>query len=159
MAILTVLALPRTTVNIQPAINISTAEKSSTKTKTLADTKAKKPVLKVYQLAYINDKGELIKLSTKYSFVEALQLLGFTNAKNTLNQTFKYNGGGKAKNMIGGYSNWGIYTKEKAHAKAIAVVFGCNEAPEVHGSGNYGHYHDDAEKHHIHIWFGGTISY
>ena len=47
----------------------------------------------------------------------------------------------------------------QANAKSLASVCGATEKTEVHGSGKYGHYHDDGENHHIHIWFGGRISY
>ena len=52
---------------------------------------------------------------------------------------------------------WGIYTQNQAHAKALANAFDCNKKPEVHGDGDYGHYHDG--EHLFHIWYGGKISY
>lgn len=42
-------------------------------------------------------------------------------------------------------------------AKLLAIAFNCKSAPEVHGDGSYGHYHD--EKHKYHIWFGNPVKY
>lgn len=50
---------------------------------------------------------------------------------------------------------WGVYTKHQAYAKALAVMLKCKDAPQVHSSGMYGHYHDSAHK--IHIWYGNPI--
>lgn len=139
--------------------NISSSGVSQ-KTRTLSDTKAKLPESKVYQLAYINENGFLVRFPTKYSFVEALKLLGFSSAKNTLRQDYIYNKekGSTAQNMLQPYSKkWGIYTNDQKHAKALASVCGAYMSPEVHGSGKYGHYHDFS--HAFHIWYGGIITY
>lgn len=52
---------------------------------------------------------------------------------------------------------WGVYTPKQEHAKALAVVFGNTNKPEVHGSGMYGHYNDG--NHNLHFWFGGRLVY
>lgn len=133
---------------------------ASSKTKKLSKVKSKLPTTKVYQLAYINKNDELVKLPTKYSFVEALKLLGFSSAKNTLNQSFKYDKSksSNAQRKLEKYSkDWGIYTHEQAHAQALAEVCGARENPEVHGNGRYGHYHDAT--HSFHVWYGGVITY
>jgi len=41
------------------------------------------------------------------------------------------------RQLQGNSANWGIYTNDQAAAKALAVVFGFNGKPEVHGSGMY----------------------
>ena len=56
-----------------------------------------------------------------------------------------------------GKKYWGVYTHEQSAAKALAYVFSCDRAPEVHGSGMYGHYNDKTDK--FHIWYGGIITY
>jgi hypothetical protein len=58
-----------------------------------------------------------------------------------------------------GVGNWGIYTNNQGYALALAVAFGAlqSEAPQVHGNGYYGHYHDG--RHKFHIWYGGKIWY
>ena len=43
---------------------------------------------------------------------------------------------------------WGVYVKEQAYAKALAVVFRGTNSPEVHGSGRYAHFHD--QNHNFH---------
>ncbi len=145
---------------VESAITSVSSSIASSRTKTLSNTKAKLPTEKAYQLAYINNKDELIKLPTKYSFVDALKMLGFSSATNTLNQTFKYDKGSSsdAQRTMEKYSkDWGIYTHEQSHAKALASVCGAWEDPEVHGSGRYGHYHDAT--HTFHIWYGGVLTY
>lgn len=47
---------------------------------------------------------------------------------------------------------WGIYADSQPAAKLLAVMTRSYKAPEVHGRGYYGHYHD--RKHLIHIWYG-----
>ena len=141
------------------ADNISSSI-TSRKTKVLSDTKAKLPKAKVYQLAYVNKNGALVRFPTKYSFVDALKMLGFSSAKNSLRQTFKYNRNSSSyvQRKLEIYSDkWGIYAHDQQHAKALASVCGAWESPEVHGSGKYGHYHDST--HTFHIWYGGVITY
>ena len=50
-----------------------------------------------------------------------------------------------------------MYSKQQAYAKLLAIAFNCKSAPEVHGDGSYGHYHD--EKHKYHIGFGNPVKY
>ena len=63
----------------------------------------------------------------------------------------------KVKNLEKEYNNWGIYANNQDSAKALAVVFGNTDPPEVHESGYYGHYHDST--HSFHIWYGSPIFY
>lgn len=82
---------------------------------------------------------------------------------------YTYSGDSKirnwAKNEFGheGKINWGVYTHDQAHAKALAVVFGNTDPPEVHGSGKYAHYHEKPKEkkneHNMHFWFGGPVLY
>ena len=51
---------------------------------------------------------------------------------------------------------WGIYADSKVAAKMLAFGTGCYDAPEVHGYGGYGHYHDS--HHFVHIWFGSPLT-
>ena len=137
----------------------------STRSKILKDTKYKIPPNKVgvYQLAYINNRGTLVKLSKKYTFTEAMILLGF--AKMTKTGYVKISdpkpNASKAKQMIisapANTKDWGIYTNSQQYAKYLALATGCNAQPEVHSSGMYGHYHDSQHK--IHIWYGGMLNY
>lgn len=53
--------------------------------------------------------------------------------------------------------DWGIYCYDQALARALANTLGCLNAPEVHSSGMYEHYHD--ANHVIHIWYGGILRY
>ena len=50
----------------------------------------------------------------------------------------------------------GVYADKKYAAKALAFVLKADSAPEVHGRGYYGHYHD--KNHLIHIWYGGPLT-
>lgn len=134
------------------------ALKAMPKTKKLSDTKAKLPSNKVYYLAYINSRGELVKVGSAMSFVSALGMLGISGATNSLNKRYKYNrhnSSSAQRTLQKSSSNWGIYTKNQANAKALSSVFGWKEKPEVHGSGMYGHYHDSTRT--FHIWYGGKI--
>ena len=56
-----------------------------------------------------------------------------------------------------GANVWGIYAYTQEAAKALAYIFGGTSAPEVHGSGCYGHYND--KNHVFHVWYGGKITY
>ncbi len=114
-------------------------------TKTRADVKLRNPPKKerVYQLAYANNKGEIIRLPGKMTYDEAFLALGGSAAVNSLMKDHK------------GY--WGIYTNDQAYAKALAVVFGGTNKPEVHGDGYYAHYHDASHK--FHVCYGGKIGY
>lgn len=81
-------------------------------------------------------------------------------------QKYEYSGSSSILNWAEGELNgaidknsivWGVYTHNKEHAKALAVVFGNTSSPEVHGSGMYGHYND--ANHKLHFWFGGRLVY
>ena len=61
----------------------------------------------------------------------------------------------KQKNVTG--KDWGIYCQNQAYAKALALALWRKTPPEAHGSGYYGHYHD--QDHIIHIWFGSPMKY
>ena len=134
---------------------------ASLKDKTLSDVKARKQEGDHYYLAYINQYGALIKMGDRMSFVEALAMLGITGATNNLSNTYQYNReySSDAQRLLEhkGSGNWGIYADTQGAAKALAVVFGYNAKPEVHGSGMYGHYHDST--HTFHIWYGGVVTY
>lgn len=58
----------------------------------------------------------------------------------------------KIKKDTHGRLIWGIYADSKVAAKTLAFGTECNDKPEVHQYGGYGHYHDS--HHLIHIWFG-----
>lgn len=60
--------------------------KASTKTKTLSVVKVKLPDTRVYYLAYVSDKGDLIKTGKAMNFVEALAALGISGAVNSLSK-------------------------------------------------------------------------
>ena len=130
-------------------------------TKTLSDVKAKSTDLKVYRLAFVSKYGELITVYNDMTMAEALAALGFTGATNALNQLFIYDVGrsSNAQRELEhkGIGQWGIYTHTQEYAKALAIVTGCNETPEVHDTSLYGHYHD--AKHAFHIWYGSKITY
>lgn len=129
------------------------------KTRTLADVTVKKaPTKKVYQLAYINSKGDLTKTGSKMTFTQALTALGITGATNSLSKIYKFKikkASGKVRSLESKGENWGIFADSQTAAKALAVVFGYTGAPEVHGVGYYGHYHDST--HSFHIWYGKPI--
>ena len=138
------------------------ANDSSFKDKTLSDVRPHIPDRsKVYQIAYINEQGSLIRLSTHYSYFEALAMLNCLGVYNNLRTSVDYNSSSycaahKKVNELG-YSVWGIYTHYQVHAKALAVSIGVVTPPKVHGSGKYGHYNDSG--HSLHIWFGGMLNY
>ena len=138
-----------------------TSSMSSTQTKKLSDTKAKATQEAVYYLAYVSEQGGLVKVGDGMTMQNALIALGFAGATNALNQSFEYarDKSSDAQRTLEhmGSGNWGIYTHDQAHAKALASVVGAYQPPEVHGSGMYGHYHDAT--HTFHIWYGGTITY
>ena len=95
-------------------------------------------------------------MGDRMSFVEALAMLGITGATNNLSNTYQYNReySSDAQRLL---EHKGIYADTQGAAKALAVVFGYNAKPEVHGSGMYGHYHDST--HTFHIWYGGVVTY
>lgn len=138
------------------------ADDSSFKDKTLSDVRPHIPDRsKVYQIAYINEQGSLIRLSTYYSYFEALAMLNCLGVYNNLRTPVDYNSSSycaahKKVNELG-YSVWGIYTHYQVHAKALAVSIGVVTPPKVPGSGKYGHYNDSG--HTLHIWFGGILNY
>lgn len=133
----------------------------------VSDVKAKLPNLKmkVYQLAYISVHDALIRLPKKYSYKEAVALLGVTGAINiTLDSGLLYDKERssdaqrtlQSQPLIKEKRDWGIYTHNQIYAKALAVIFSGTNEPEVHGSGMYGHYHDG--NHAFHVWYGGVIT-
>lgn len=119
--------------------------KNTRATRIKSDVKLKRPPTRsrVYQLAYANSKGEIIRLPGKMTYNEAVAALYGSAKVNSLMKEHK------------GY--WGIYTNNQANAKALAVAFGGKGRPEVHGSGYYAHYHD--AQHRFHVWYGGKIRY
>ena len=148
---------------IAVAISSTASRKTWTREKTLADVKVKKQSdkKKLYQMAFVSYFGSLIRFGPKMTFAEALAALGVTGAANSVSKRYKYDTG-RSSNVQRtlehlGTGDWGIYASTQSAAKALAYVFGATEAPEVHGSGKYGHYHDGT--HTFHIWFGGVIYY
>ena len=68
------------------------ANDSSFKDKTLSDVRPHIPDRsKVYQIAYINEQGSLIRLSTYYSYFEALAMLNCLGVYNNLRTPVDYN--------------------------------------------------------------------
>ena len=134
---------------------------ASSRTKKLSDVKAKEQTGCHYYLAYISNRGEIIKVGKKLSFVEAVLALGISGATNSITQRFVYSRerSSNAQRTLEhcGTGDWGIYADSQVAAKALAMVFSSTAKPEVHGSGMYGHYHDST--HTFHIWFGGKITY
>ena len=135
--------------------------KPKTNTRVLADVKTKKQNGKHYVLAYVNEQGELIRVGPKMTFTEALSALGITGATNDISRRYIYDKGrsSDAQRQLEhmGTGAWGIYADSQSAAKALAVVFGCDNPPEYHGDGMYGHYHDS--KHTFHIWYGGKLQW
>ena len=141
---------------------IQTADDSSMRSKVLADVRAHNPEQqKVYQMAYINEKGGLIRFGPYYDYFGALKILGCLAAYNNLRRAIEYDNSrycdAHKEADKRGASHWGIYTHKQVHAKALAISIGIITPPEVHGSGMYGHYND--KKHSFHIWFGGMMNY
>ena len=141
---------------------VQPANDSSVSDKTLSDVRPHIPDRsKVYQVAYVNEKGSLIRIMPYYNYFEALAMFGCLGACNNLRIAKEYDPSSycKAHKEVNdlGYSTWGIYTHYQIHAKALAVSIGVTTPPEVHGSGKYGHYNDKA--HSLHIWFGGILNY
>lgn len=137
----------------------SKQEEKADSTKILVDVKVKqqKEDAKLYQLAYVNQWGMLVRVGKKMTFTEALAALGISGAVNSVSKIYEYDRAGSSTAQRSlehlGTGNWGIYTYSQSAAKALAFVFGCTAPPEVHGWGMYGHYHDST--HTFHIWFGG----
>ena len=132
----------------------------NSKSITLTDVAQRQQKGKKYQLAYVAKKGKLQTYGKKLSFKQALNALGVTAITNSIYQKvsltkakFKNSyARSKLKKKQKKSNLWGIYADTQIAAKTLAFVTGANSAPEVHGYGNYGHYHD---KHHlIHIWYG-----
>ena len=134
----------------------TTKDKTETATKTLEDTRTKQPQHRPYQLAYVDGNGNLIKVGKKMNLVETLTCLGIKKASSsidrryTMPEDFKSPDGIKSK-------KWGVYADSQEEAKTLAVVLKSDVAPEIHGSGYYGHYHD--KTHQIHIWYGQPLFY
>ena len=131
---------------------------SATATRYLKDCSAKLPTgrnRKVYRFAYISNMN-LVKVGKNLNFTEALLTLGISGAKNSLTKKYKLKY--KKPKNLGLGKEWGIYSSYQPYAKALAIVLSCNLfAPEVNGSGYYGHYHDF--HHCLHIWYGSKIFY
>ena len=74
------------------AYNANSISMPATYTKELSDVKVKKQNKnsKLYQLAYINAQGSLIRHYPKMTFTEALSTLGVTGATNSITQRFTY---------------------------------------------------------------------
>lgn len=120
-----------------------------------------------YKIAYISDEGILKKIWKKLTYGEAFYVLCGTAVRNHL--TKKRIRGDKLRKSIAykkidkikyikksdGKPVWGIYADSKVAAKTLAFGTGCNDKPEVHQYGGYGHYHDS--HHLIHIWFGQPL--
>jgi len=99
-------------------------------------------------------------LGKKLSFIKALGALGITTTNSIKKRyTFVYKHSKVSNNVKEAYKYgvWGIYADSQGAAKALAVVLGYSEKPEVHNSGGYRHYHDG--KHNIHIWYGSPYYY
>lgn len=113
--------------------------------RTLPDVKAKEPQRNkgVYKMACINKNGNLVKMGKNMTFLQAKRILSLEGTVNKM--TRKYG------------NKWGVYTYSQKYAKALAVAFDCRKAPEVHGSGYYGHYHDGWHKYHI--WYSKPVYY
>ena len=141
-------------------INSVPSDKVTTKTR--PDTVARIPDKHkdVYRLAYMDSEGNLVKVGPSMSFTAALTALGVSGAKNSLEYTYKFKkrkASDEVKKIAKEHKGqWGIYTRYQTNAKALAVVFGCNNPPEYHGYGYYGHYHDST--HSFHIWYGEPIN-
>ena len=135
---------------------------SSTKTRYLTDVKTNlRKSGYEYQLAYVSEYGNLIRVGPKMNIIEATASLGVTGKVNISADAYQYNRGNasEAQRQLEhlGAGNWGIYANSQGAAKALAVLFQGHTPPEVHGSGMYGHYHDGT--HTFHIWYGGTLDY
>lgn len=129
------------------------------KTKILSDVKSKCPNReKVYQMAYVDECGVLKKHHYKMDYFEALASLNCLSAINNLRRPKRYVRGTETdvKNYAKS-THYGIYTFSQRHARYLAESIGIGGAPEVHKSGQYGHYHDHT--HTFHIWFGGIITF
>lgn len=135
---------------------------NSTSTKTLADVKVRLDRSNYkYQLAYVSDSGDLIKGNLRLNLSEAITVLSVTGSVNICKGAHRYNRSksSEAQRQLEhlGSGNWGVYANSQEAAKALAVIFSGYEAPEVHSSGMYGHYHDGT--HTFHIWYGGVLNY
>lgn len=99
-----------------------------------------------------------MKSDSKYTFVEILALIGIANAIYDITARYSPDNIAKPKDVLG--QQWGVYADSQEAAKALAVVFGYEKAPEVHDNWYYGHYHVVKGKNHIlHIWYGQPIDY
>ena len=122
-------------------------------TQKLKNVQAKAPKSRVFKLAYASGTA-LIKVGKSLSFVEALTVLGVKKAACSLARRYSVTAK-RPKECKSG--DWGMYSTSQMYACGLATVLGCTSAPEVHGSGYYGHYHD--KDHIIHIWYGYPINY
>ncbi len=137
---------------LEPVIN------SLTQTKTLSDVKAsqRNKNSKEYQLCYLNQSGKIVKYGGKLTFIQVLVALGVANPSIGISNRYQVNLGRLNNNANSLYHlpvpAWGVFADSQGAAKALSVVLGSNEPPQVHGKGAYAHYHDG--KHRIHIWYG-----
>ena len=140
---------------LEPVIN------SLTQTKTLSDVKAsqRNKNSKEYQLCYLNQSGKIVKYGGKLTFIQVLVALGVANPSIGISNRYQVNLGRLNNNANSLYHlpvpAWGVFADSQGAAKALSVVLGSNEPPQVHGKGAYAHYHDG--KHRIHIWYGSKI--
>lgn len=105
---------------------------------------------KVYQFAYVNSAGILVLVPGKMTYSEAIMALDGTAGVNAWTTE-------TLDDLKSNYKVFGIYTEKQEHALALAAKFGQYLPAEVHGNGQYGHYHD---KWHIyHVWFGEMFIY
>ncbi len=143
--------------------NIQDAPKSSLKTKTLADVKAKIPRQPVYQLAYISIYDNLVRLPKYYTFYQILILLDvYRLAESVYACVYDSERSSDLQKQLENKGKaWGVYTQNQNNAKGLAYMLVCQEPPEVHGSGMYGHYNisNKKGKHVFHIWFGSILNY
>lgn len=109
-------------------------------------------------MAYVDESGVLKKHRYKMDYFEALASLNCLSAINNLRRPKRYVRGTETdvKNYAKS-THYGIYTFSQRHARYLAESIGIGGAPEVHKSGQYGHYHDHT--HTFHIWFGGIITF
>ena len=113
-----------------------------TKTRELEDITASDQMTgALYYMAWVNkNDGYLRRSSYGMHYTETVLFLGYSETIARYDSYFK--------DSIA----WGVYTLYQPDAKLLAVSLGNNDAPETHGIGFYGHYHD--EDHGFHIWFG-----
>ena len=135
-------------------LNANTQTAVKTETRILSDATPRTTKSHVFKLAYIDKNGNLQKVGKSLTFVEALSCLGVKKASVSLMRNYRVTATKPSECKT---KDWGVYSSNQAYAKALAVMLGCNEPPEAHGIGYYGHYHD--KDHKIHIWYGSPMKY